>query len=54
MKTIRDLELAGKRVLVRVDFNVPMDAEKNITDDIRIRMALPTINYVLDQGGKLI
>lgn len=54
MKTIRDLELAGKRVLVRVDFNVPMDAEKNITDDIRIRMALPTINYILDHGGKLI
>jgi phosphoglycerate kinase len=54
MKTIRDLDLAGKRVLVRVDFNVPMDAEKNITDDIRIRMALPTIKYILDQGGKLI
>ena len=54
MKTIRDLELAGKRVLVRVDFNVPMDADKNITDDIRIRMALSTINFILDQGGKLI
>ncbi len=54
MKTIRDLELAGKRVLVRVDFNVPMDADKNITDDIRIRMALPTINFILGQGGKLI
>ncbi len=54
MKTIRDLELAGKRILVRVDFNVPMDADRNITDDIRIRMALPTINYILDQGGKLI
>ncbi len=54
MNTIRDLELGGKRVLVRVDFNVPMDAEKNITDDIRIRMALPTINYILDNGAKLI
>ena len=54
MKTIRDLDLGGKRVLVRVDFNVPMDEEKNITDDIRIRMALPTINHILDHGGKLI
>ncbi len=54
MKTIRNLDLGGKRVLVRVDFNVPMDEERNITDDIRIRMALPTINHILDHGGKLI
>lgn len=54
MKTIRDLELAGKRVLVRVDFNVPMDEQGNITDDIRIRMVLPTIQYILEQKGKLI
>ncbi|MEN8200144.1 MAG: phosphoglycerate kinase [Thermodesulfobacteriota bacterium] len=54
MNTIRDLEFQGKRVLIRVDFNVPMDAEKNITDDIRIRMALPTIQHVLEQGAKLI
>lgn len=54
MNTIRDLDLKGKRVLVRVDFNVPMDGDKNITDDIRIRMALPTINHVLSQGAKLI
>lgn len=54
MKTIRDLELAGKRILVRVDFNVPMDEQGLITDDIRIRMALPTIQYVLEQKGKLI
>jgi phosphoglycerate kinase len=54
MKTIRDLELAGKRMLVRVDFNVPMDEHGNITDDIRIRMALPTIEYILAQKGKLI
>ncbi len=54
MNTIRDLELSAKRVLVRVDFNVPMDAEKNITDDIRIRMALPTINHIIEQGAKLI
>lgn len=54
MKTIRDLELAGKRILVRVDFNVPMDEQGMITDDIRIRMALPTIQYILEQKGKLI
>jgi phosphoglycerate kinase len=54
MKTIRDFELAGKRVLVRVDFNVPMDEQGAITDDIRIRMALPTLQYVLEQRGKLI
>ncbi|MBU4235054.1 MAG: phosphoglycerate kinase [Proteobacteria bacterium] len=54
MKTIRDLELAGKRILVRVDFNVPMDEQGVITDDIRIRMALPTIQYILEQKGKLI
>ncbi len=54
MKTIRDLDLAGKRVLVRVDFNVPMDEELNITDDIRVRMALPTMEYILQQQGRLI
>ncbi len=54
MKTIRDLELAGKRILVRVDFNVPMDEQGGITDDIRIRMALPTIQYILEQKGRLI
>lgn len=54
MNTIRDLELKGKRVLVRVDFNVPMDTHKNISDDIRIRMALDTITYILDQDAKLI
>ncbi|MCF8057379.1 MAG: phosphoglycerate kinase [Desulfocapsa sp.] len=54
MNSIRDLDLKGKRVLVRVDFNVPMDTEKNITDDIRIRMALPTIHHILEKGGKLI
>ena len=54
MKSVRDLLLAGKRVLVRVDFNVPMDDQGQITDDIRIRMALPTLRYVLEQGGKLV
>ncbi len=54
MKTLRDLVLTDKRVLVRVDFNVPMDEQKNITDDIRIRTALPTINHVLENNAKLI
>jgi phosphoglycerate kinase len=54
MKTLRDLDLYDKRVLVRVDFNVPMDEHQNITDDIRIRTALPTIRYVLEHKGKLI
>ena len=54
MNAIRDLNLKGKRVLVRVDFNVPMDEKMNITDDIRIRRALPTIQHILEQEGKLI
>lgn len=54
MNSLKDLNLAGKRVLLRADFNVPMDAEKNITDDIRIRMVLPSIKYILAQGGRLV
>ena len=55
MKTIESLgDLAGKRVLVRSDFNVPLDAEKNITDDGRIQAALPTLRLLLDAGAKVI
>ena len=52
-KTVRDIEVRGKRVLVRCDFNVPMQDGK-ITDDIRITSALPTIQYLLDHGAKVI
>ena len=53
-KTIADVNVAGKTVLIRVDFNVPLDDNGNITDDRRIEMALPSIKSVLDRGGKLI
>ena len=54
MKSIRDFSLSGKRVLVRADFNVPMDEQNRITDDTRITMVLPTLRYILKENGKLI
>jgi len=54
MKNIRDLDIKGKKVLIRVDFNVPLDEQLNITDDIRIRGVLPTLNYALDENAKVI
>jgi phosphoglycerate kinase len=54
MSTIKDINLKDQRVLVRVDFNVPLNAERQVTDDTRIQKAIPTLNYILDQGAKLI
>jgi len=54
MKMIKEIDLSGKRVFVRVDFNVPLDQHQNITDDSRIRSVLTTLRYVLDHDAKLI
>ncbi len=53
-RSIDDLQLTGKRVFVRVDFNVPLDEQQKVTDDTRIREAVPTLKRVLQMGGKLI
>jgi len=52
--SIDDISLNGKRVLTRVDFNVPLDSNQNITDDIRIKSALPTIKKIIAEGGKAV
>jgi len=53
-KTIRDIELKGKKVLMRVDFNVPLNDKREITDDTRIRAAMPSIKYAIDNGARVI
>lgn len=54
IRSLTDLELRGKRVLVRVDYNVPLAADGQIADDTRIRASLPTLRHVLDQGGRAV
>ena len=54
MKYIDQIEMKNKKVFLRVDFNVPMDKSSNVTDDTRVRAHLPTINYALEKGAKLI
>ena len=53
-KTIEDIDVSGKKVLVRCDFNVPLDENKNITDETRINAALPTIKYLLEHKAAVI
>ena len=52
--TLTEADLTGKRVFVRCDFNVPVDSDRNITDDTRIRAALPTIQALTSKGAKVI
>jgi phosphoglycerate kinase len=54
VRTLDDLDVEGKRVLVRVDFNVPLDEDQNITDDARIRAALPTLKELREKGARLL
>ena len=53
-KSVDDINFGGKRVLVRCDFNVPLDENKNITDENRLVSAMPTIKYLVDNGAKVI
>ena len=53
-KTLEDIDVKGKKVFVRADFNVPLDENQNITNDKRVRATLPTIQYLLDHGAAVI
>jgi phosphoglycerate kinase len=54
MLSVKDLDVQGKKIFLRVDFNVPLDEEQNIRDDTRIKAALPTLNHLLENGAKVV
>jgi phosphoglycerate kinase len=54
IRTVDQIDLKGKRVFIRVDFNVPVDDKNNVTDDTRILLSLPTIRFVMEAGGKVV
>ncbi len=54
MQKLTEIDLKGKRTLVRVDFNVPLDPSGGVAEDARIQAVLPTLQYLLEKGGKLI
>ena len=54
MNTLDDFDFSGKKALVRVDFNVPLNERRQVTDDTRLRAAVPTIKKILDDGGSVI
>ncbi|MCK5908191.1 MAG: phosphoglycerate kinase, partial [Flavobacteriales bacterium] len=54
MKTLEQFDFAGKRAVIRVDFNVPLNADLKITDDTRIQAAAPTVKYILENGGSCV
>ena len=53
-KTVEDIDVKNKKVIVRVDYNVPLDENGNVTDNTRIRLSLPTLNYLLERNAKVI
>jgi phosphoglycerate kinase len=54
MLSVKDLDVQGKKIFLRVDFNVPLDEERNIRDDTRIKASLPTLNHLLEHGAKVV
>src|SRR4030066_1435214 len=53
-KTVEDIDVRNKKVIVRVDYNVPLDENVNVTDNTRIKLSLPTLNYLLERNAKII